>query len=87
MGLTQEAFWKAWSALPELRSPGHFVGWLYRVASNCAYDYQRRMKQRHTVSLGTCATDTNGLSEGIGEAEWLKRALARVSWLFDCLRY
>ncbi|HLZ56683.1 MAG TPA: RNA polymerase sigma factor [Ktedonosporobacter sp.] len=82
--LTQEAFLKAWSALPELRSPEHFVGWLYRIASNCAHDYQRRMKHIHTVSLDTCATDTHGLSiegpeEGVGEAELLKLALARVS--------
>src|SRR5258708_30777354 len=48
--LTQEAFLKAWFALPDLRSPEHFVGWLHRIASNCARDYQKRVKHMQVVS-------------------------------------
>ncbi|MBV9231576.1 MAG: RNA polymerase sigma factor [Chloroflexi bacterium] len=82
--LKQEAFLKAWSALPELRSPEQFVGWLYRIASNCAYDYQKRVRHMHIVSLDVCAPGTNGLSiegpeDGVEEAELLRLALARVS--------
>src|SRR5215471_5732858 len=38
--LTQETFLKAWEALPGLRAPARFAGWLYRIATNCAYNYQ-----------------------------------------------
>src|SRR2546423_11586650 len=42
--LTQETFLKAWQALPGLREASTFAGWLYRIATNLAYDHQRRVK-------------------------------------------
>src|SRR5260370_14784816 len=89
--LTQEAFLKAWFALPALRSPEHFVGWLYRIASNCARDYQKHVRQLQVVPLDTCLERTDVLSiegpeESVGRDELLRLALARVSSTYrECL--
>jgi RNA polymerase sigma-70 factor (ECF subfamily) len=48
--LTQEAFLRAWEALPGLRAPARFAGWLYRIATNCAYTYQQRARHLRLVS-------------------------------------
>ncbi len=40
--VAQEAFCKAWEHLPELREPGAFGGWLYRIAANTVKSESRR---------------------------------------------
>ncbi|MEJ8836916.1 RNA polymerase sigma factor [Ramlibacter sp. AN1133] len=40
--LSQEVFLKAWEALPSWRPEARFHTWLYRIASNVAYDLLRR---------------------------------------------
>src|SRR5215472_6162216 len=47
--LTQEAFLRAWEALPGLRAPERFAGWLYRIATNCAYTYQHHARHLRLV--------------------------------------
>src|SRR5260370_7397187 len=47
--LTQEVFLKAWEALLSLRDPSRFAGWLYRIATNQAYNYQQHAKLLHTI--------------------------------------
>jgi RNA polymerase sigma-70 factor, ECF subfamily len=42
--LAQEVLLKAWAALPALRSPAQFDGWLFRIARNCLTDRQRMEK-------------------------------------------
>jgi RNA polymerase sigma-70 factor, ECF subfamily len=42
--LTQEAFIKAWEALPAWRPEAQFHTWLFRIASNAAMDTLRRRK-------------------------------------------
>lgn len=42
---TQEAFVRAWYALPKLRD-GNFAGWLHRIGVNHALDILRRAKNR-----------------------------------------
>lgn len=42
---TQEAFVRAWHALPKLRD-GNFGGWLHRIGVNHALDLLRRAKKR-----------------------------------------
>jgi RNA polymerase sigma-70 factor, ECF subfamily len=41
--LTQEAFCKAWQALPRFR-PEYEQGWLYRIATNVAIDHTRHAR-------------------------------------------
>ena len=82
--LTQETFLKAWEALPGLRAPARFAGWLYRIATNCAYNYQHRAKNLHTVSWdvytgGMEKLSVAGPEERVEETELLKLALAHVS--------
>src|SRR5260370_8096843 len=47
--LTQEVFLKAWEARLSLRDPSRFAGWLYRIATNQAYNYQQHAKLLHTI--------------------------------------
>lgn len=52
--LSQEMFLKAWQALPDWRPDALFHTWLYRIASNLAYDTLRR---RRIVAFEPLADD------------------------------
>jgi len=47
--LAQETFFKAWRELPGLRDVKLFKSWLYRIATNLAYDHKRRRKKYQTL--------------------------------------
>lgn len=49
--LTQDAFIKAWQALPEWQPDAEFRTWLFRIASNAALDSLRRGKVVEFVAL------------------------------------
>ncbi len=49
--LTQDAFIKAWQALPGWRPEAQFQTWLFRIASNTAMDSLRRRKVVEFVAL------------------------------------
>lgn len=89
--LTQETFIKAWEALPRLREVERFAGWLYRIATNCAYSYQHRARHVHTVSWDECKGGAElfsvaGPEVRFEEAELLKIALSQVSLTYrPCL--
>lgn len=42
--LSQEAFIKAWKALPRFEVKARFSTWLYRIAHNTVYDWMRRKR-------------------------------------------
>ncbi|NLG52076.1 MAG: RNA polymerase sigma factor [Chloroflexi bacterium] len=42
--LTQDAFVKAYRAMPRLPDDANVRAWLYRIATNTAYDYLRRKR-------------------------------------------
>lgn len=42
--LAQEAFIKAWRALPNFKLDAGFYTWLYRIAHNVSYDWLRKKK-------------------------------------------
>lgn len=82
--LAQETFLKAWEALPGLKDTSRFAGWLYRIATNCAYNYQQRAKHLQTVPWNIYKEEYEeqglpGFEEHIEETELLKLALASVS--------
>ncbi len=89
--LTQEVFLKAWEALLGLRDPSRFASWLYRIATNRAYNYQQHAKLLHMVpweeyALREETHSIAGPEEQVEEAELLKLALARVSTTYrPCL--
>jgi RNA polymerase sigma-70 factor (ECF subfamily) len=46
--LTQEAFFRAWTGLPQLREGGTFRVWLFRIAFRCWQDVRRQpMSRQH----------------------------------------
>ena len=51
MELTQEAFIKAWQALPQWRPEAQFRTWLFRIANNMALDALRHRKLIEFVPL------------------------------------
>ena len=42
----QDAFLRAWRALPDFRGEARFSTWLYRIAVRCAYDTAARLRAR-----------------------------------------
>lgn len=58
--LSQEVFMKAWEALPTWRPEARFHTWLYRIASNVAYDLLRR---RQVVSFEPLPEDHDTSAE------------------------
>jgi RNA polymerase sigma-70 factor (ECF subfamily) len=82
--LTQEVFLKAWEAIMSLRAPSSFASWLYRIATNRAYNYQQHAKLLHMIPWEEYAMKEEtpsvaGPEEQVEEAELLKLALAHVS--------
>ena len=82
--LTQEVFLKAWEALMSLRDPSRFASWLYRIATNRAYNYQQHAKLLQLIPWEEYAMreETSriaGPEEKFEETELLKLALASVS--------
>jgi len=82
--LTQEVFLKAWEALLSLRDPSRFASWLYRIATNRAYNYQQHAKLLRVIpwdeyALRAETPSIAGPEEQVEETELLKLALARVS--------
>ena len=81
--LALETFFKAWKELPRLRNVSSFKPWLYRIATNLAYDYGRHQKSQQRVqlvSLDECDTlDSPGnFEENIINDELLKQAFVKA---------
>jgi len=89
--LAQETFIKAWKELPHLREVSRFKPWLYRIATNLAYDYRRRQsKQRRFkwLSLDDCndLDSSENLEEHVIEEELVRQTLKEVPWKYrTCL--
>ncbi|HEX4713464.1 MAG TPA: RNA polymerase sigma factor [Ktedonobacteraceae bacterium] len=82
--LSQETFLKAWEALMTLRDPDRFANWLYRIATNRAYNYQNHARLLRTVPWEEYMEHSASLSIAgperlIEETELMKLVLARVS--------
>lgn len=58
--LTQEAFVRAWSALPTLRSNETFGVWLYRIVLNLSKDLVRKQSKQRSVSLDADSHSSDG---------------------------
>lgn len=81
--LTQDTFLKVHSELPNLRDPGQFKFWLYRIARNEVYQKLRRTQKSSEVSLDNEAVsyydflpdDAHGLDP---ERRFLSRELEKI---------
>lgn len=49
--LTQDVFFKAYKALPQLRGDAKVSTWLYRIAVNLCLNHQRRRRRERWLSL------------------------------------
>ncbi|MFM2243186.1 MAG: hypothetical protein RLZ97_2041 [Verrucomicrobiota bacterium] len=49
--LSQEAFIKAWKALPRFEVKARFSTWLYRIAHNTVYDWMRRKRPENGAEI------------------------------------
>lgn len=66
--LAQNAFLKAWDALPGFAGEAAFGTWLYRIALNSCYDYLRRRARHRQQPLdeeALAVPDGADLAEGI----------------------
>src|SRR5437016_14528278 len=62
--VTQEAFIKAYRALPSFRGDSAFYTWLYRIAINTAKNYLVAMGRRAPTSTEVEADEAEGFEEG-----------------------
>ena len=75
--VTQETFLKVHREIKNLRNPGHFKFWLYRIARNEVYQKQRRSKRDPEVSLDDDAVDYHDFLSDPLDADPEKRILRR----------
>ena len=80
--LAQETFLKAWQGLAGLREASQFKPWLYRIATNLAYDYGRRQQKIRMLpwvnSITNMRSRITDPEELIVEREHTYQALAQV---------
>jgi RNA polymerase sigma-70 factor (ECF subfamily) len=62
--VTQEAFIKAYRALPAFRGDSAFYTWLYRIGINTAKNYLMALGRRAPTSTEVDAEDAEGFDEG-----------------------
>ena len=65
--LAQEAFLKAWQALPNFQGESSFATWVYRLTTNLCIDYIRRQqRRRETVSAVSLDDSDSPFPRGAG---------------------
>ena len=62
--VTQEAFIKAYRALPSFRGDSAFYTWLYRIGINTAKNYLVAMRRRAPTVTGVDSEEAEGIEEG-----------------------
>ncbi len=62
--VTQEAFIKAYRALPSFRGDSAFYTWLYRIGINTAKNYLVAMRRRAPTVTGADSEEAEGIEEG-----------------------
>ena len=62
--VTQEAFIKAYRALPAFRGDSAFYTWLYRIGINTAKNYLMALSRRAPTSTEVGAEEAEGFEEG-----------------------
>lgn len=78
--VSQEAFIRAWRALPRFRGESAFGTWLYRIVVNTAWTLRKRSRRHQAVSLEEGAFDVrdSGVTpEQSGEGAVLRESLQR----------
>lgn len=85
LDLTQDAFVRAWQALPQWEPGAQFRTWLFRIASNAALDLLRRRRTveftplDETVETADTGAGPERRAQGRQELRRLEAALARLT--------
>jgi len=82
----QDAFIRAWDALPRYRHRGTFKAWLYRIALNCARDALRRQRPTADVELLPLASGAPGPERRMVRRERAERVQEAVLGLPEASR-
>lgn len=83
--LCQETFIKALRSWEQRDDAASAVAWLYRIATNTAYDYLRRRRRIHFTSLidtDQSATQDLSMELLIDEQEPVRSALAQIPLMY-----
>ena len=76
--VVQDAFIKAYRALPRFRNESAFFTWLYRIAVNTAKNHLvARSRRPHNVELDAEHTDARDVAEALTDGEDPEAALRR----------
>ncbi|MEJ6570436.1 MAG: sigma-70 family RNA polymerase sigma factor [Akkermansiaceae bacterium] len=62
--LSQEAFIKAWKALPKFEARSRFSTWLFRISHNVVYDWLRKRRIESDGELNDEVFDANRIDPG-----------------------
>lgn len=76
--LAQEAFLKAYRALPRMGDDLRLAPWLYRIAGNTAFSALRRRRLIRWLPLLNDGIVADDVDRGVVEAEAVHRALAKL---------
>jgi len=76
--VAQEAFLRAWRALPRFRGEAAFSTWLHRITVNTAWTLRRRDRRHLTQPLEGDFEDTAPLPERAGELAEARAGLLRA---------
>lgn len=68
--VTQEAFLKAYRALPKFRGDSAFYTWLYRIAVNTAKNYLAIQANRRPYEMDQDVTEMEQIDEGNALKDW-----------------
>lgn len=66
--LSQDAFVKAWKALPKFENRSQFSTWLFRISHNVVYDWMRKKKIQSEGELDDQLLDANRIDSGASTA-------------------
>jgi len=82
--VAQDAFVRAWLALPRFRGAASFSTWIYRIAARCAFDRARTLKVRRGREAGIeAAAGRPPPAKARGARTWRSRSSA---WSARCRR-
>lgn len=82
--IAQDAFIRAWLALPNFRQQARFRTWLYRIVVNLCYNLSPRLRRELIILVDEEDTDLSGVIESPGylaqleldeQREWLYRQI------------
>ncbi len=73
--LAQEVFLRLWTRADQWSGRGSFRAWLYRIATNLAFNHLRSLRRHPATSLPA--------DDEMGWDEWSEEELAAPGWLVD----